>query len=31
MQLHLGPEIQQVIILLRLMVYTVDAVVMEKY
>ena len=31
MQLHLGPEIQQVIILLGLMVYTVDAVVMEKY
>ena len=30
-QLYLGPEIQQIIILLGLRFNTVDAVVMEKY
>ena len=31
MQLYLGPEIQQIIILMGLRFYTVDVVVMEKY
>ena len=31
MLLYLGPEIQQIIILLGLRFYTVDVVIMEKY